>query len=84
MAIGVLTALDQAGLKVPEDIALVGFDDIYLARYLTPPLTTVRAPTEEVGREAIQLLIQQIQGQDTDPVVLLPTELVIRQSCGCN
>jgi DNA-binding LacI/PurR family transcriptional regulator len=84
MAIGVLTALDQAGLKVPEDIALVGFDDIYLARYLTPPLTTVRAPTEEVGREAIQLLIQQIQGQETDPVILLPTELIIRQSCGCN
>jgi DNA-binding LacI/PurR family transcriptional regulator len=84
MAIGVLTAFDQAGINVPEDIGLVGFDDIYLARYLTPPLTTVRAPTEQVGHEAIQLLIRQIQGQDTDNVILLPTELVIRQSCGCN
>lgn len=84
MAIGVLTALDNAGLKVPDDIALVGFDDIYLARYLNPPLTTVRAPTGQVGFKAIQLLIQQIQGQETDSVVLLPTELVIRQSCGCN
>ena len=84
MAIGVLAALDHAGVKVPEDIALVGFDDIYLSRYLHPPLTTVRAPTEQVGVEAIQLLIQQIQGQDTNAVILLPTELVIRQSCGCN
>ena len=84
MAIGVLAALDNAGIRVPEDIALVGFDDIYLARYLNPPLTTVRAPTEQVGHEAIHLLIQQIQGQETDAVILLPTELVIRQSCGCN
>lgn len=84
MAIGILNALDQAGIKVPEDIAVVGFDDIYLSRYLTPPLTTVRAPTEQVGREAIQLLIKQIGGQRSESVILLPTELVIRQSCGCH
>lgn len=83
MAIGVLAAFEHAGIHVPDDIALVGFDDIYLSQYLSPPLTTVRAPTEQVGREAIQLLIQKIQGQHTDNVVLLPTELVIRQSCGC-
>jgi DNA-binding LacI/PurR family transcriptional regulator len=83
MAIGVLTAFDHAEIRVPDDIALVGFDDIYLSRYLNPPLTTVRAPTEQVGSKAIQLLIRQIQGRLTESVVLLPTELIIRQSCGC-
>jgi len=83
MAIGVLTALDHAGIMVPKDIALVGFDDIYLSRYLNPPLTTVGAPTEQVGREAIQMLIKNIKGQGNESVVLLPTELIIRQSCGC-
>ncbi|NIS78704.1 MAG: substrate-binding domain-containing protein [Anaerolineales bacterium] len=83
-AIGVLTALKDAGKRVPEDVAVVGFDDTYLARYLTPPLTTVRAPIEQVGREAIKLLVHLIQGDETESVVLLPTELVIRKSCGCN
>ncbi|TET85154.1 MAG: LacI family transcriptional regulator [Anaerolineales bacterium] len=82
-AIGVLTALKLAGKRVPEDVAVVGFDDTYLAQYLTPPLTTVRAPIEQVGREAIRLLVRLIQGDKTEPIVLLPTELMIRQSCGC-
>jgi len=82
-AIGVLTALNHAGKQVPGDIAVVGFDDIALARYLTPPLTTVRAPIEQVGREAIKQLVRLIRGEQTDPLVLLPIELVIRQSCGC-
>jgi DNA-binding LacI/PurR family transcriptional regulator len=71
-------------MTIPEDFALVGFDDIYLARYLNPPLTTVRAPTEQVGQEAIRLLVKQMRGESTQAVVLLPTELVIRQSCGCH
>jgi LacI family transcriptional regulator len=83
MAIGALTTLERAGIKVPEDVGLVGFDDIYLSQYLVPPLTTVRAPTEQVGREAIQLLVKQIEGQNSESVILLPTELIIRQSCGC-
>ncbi len=82
-AIGVLAALNDAGKRVPEDIAVVGFDDIALSRYLTPPLTTVRAPTEQVGREAIKQLVQLIRGEPIEPLVLLPTEMVIRQSCGC-
>lgn len=82
-AIGVLTALGHAGKRVPEDVAVVGFDDTYLSQYLTPPLTTVRAPTEQVGREATKQLMQLIRGEQVDPLVLLPTELVIRQSCGC-
>ena len=82
-AIGVLAALSRAGKRVPEDVAVVGFDDIALSRYLTPPLTTVRAPTEQVGREAIKQLVQLIRGESVEPLVLLSSELVIRQSCGC-
>jgi LacI family transcriptional regulator len=82
-AIGALAALNQAGLRVPEDVALVGFDDILPSRYLNPPLTTVRAPTEQVGHEAVIQLVRRIHTGQADAEVLLPTELVIRQSCGC-
>jgi DNA-binding LacI/PurR family transcriptional regulator len=82
-AIGALAALNQAGLRVPEDVAVVGFDDILPSRYLNPPLTTVRAPTEQVGHEAVMQLVRRIHTGQADAEVLLPTELVIRQSCGC-
>ncbi len=82
-AIGVLAALNEAGRKVPDDIAVVGFDDLRSSAYLTPPLTSVRAPTEEVGRAAALQLINLIQAGQADALTLLPTELVIRQSCGC-
>jgi DNA-binding LacI/PurR family transcriptional regulator len=82
-AIGALAALNQAGLRVPEDVAVAGFDDILLSRYLNPPLTTVRAPTEQVGHEAVTQLVRRIHTGQADAEVLLPTELVIRQSCGC-
>ena len=84
MALGVLAAFDHAGINIPDDVALVGFDDIYLARFLSPALTTVRAPTEQVGREAIRLLVEKINGNSTESIVLLPTEVVVRQSCGCS
>lgn len=83
-AIGVLTALERAGRVVPDDVAVVGFDDVPLARYLAPSLTTVRAPTERVGAEAVRQLIRLIRDERTDPITLLPTELVIRRSCGCH
>ena len=82
-AVGTITAIKQAGRRVPEDVAVVGFDDVSLAHHLTPSLTTVHAPIEEVGREAVQQLVHIIQGDKTDPVVKLPTRLAIRQSCGC-
>ena len=84
MAIGAMTAFSQKGIKIPEDMALVGFDDISLSKYLHPPLTTVHAPTEQVGKESIHLLIDQIEGKEKENLVLLPTNLVIRSSCGCN
>lgn len=82
-AIGALTALQYTDLRVPEDIAIVGFDDIYVSRYLSPPLTTVRVPIEQAGYTAAQQLIRLIHHETVDPRVILPTELVIRRSCGC-
>lgn len=83
-AIGVLAALSKAGRRVPADVSVVGFDDQRLSAYLTPPLTTVRAPTREVGYRAVQQLLELIRTGQAEPVTLLPTELVIRRSCGCN
>jgi LacI family transcriptional regulator len=82
-AIGVLNALRQAGKKVPEEIAVVGFDDSIFANTLLPPLTTVRAPTEEVGSKAVRQLVRVIQGETVESRLVLSTELKIRQSCGC-
>lgn len=82
-ATGVLQALKIAGKRVPEDAAVAGFDDITFSKYLDPPLTTVRAPTERVGFEAVRLLVQLIRTGETDLQIMLPTEIIIRQSCGC-
>jgi LacI family transcriptional regulator len=82
-ALGVLSVLREAGIRVPEEIAVVGFDDIPLARHLTPPLTTVHAPIETAAREAVQQLVRLIRTGQADPLTLLPTELIIRRSCGC-
>lgn len=82
-AIGVLRALHKHGLKVPEDVAVIGFDDLGFAPFLNPPLTTVRAPTESVGRIATKKLFDIIENQTSDEVVILPTEIIFRRSCGC-
>jgi DNA-binding LacI/PurR family transcriptional regulator len=82
-AIGVLQSLHEHGLRIPEDVAVVGFDDLVFARTLNPPLTTVRAPTEEVARIATERLFKLLDDQPSDGTVLLPTEIIIRRSCGC-
>jgi DNA-binding LacI/PurR family transcriptional regulator len=82
-AVGVIQALREADRKIPQDVAVVGFDDSLFARILTPPLTTVRAPIEQVGREGACQLIRLIRGEQAEAKVTLPVELVIRQSCGC-
>lgn len=82
-AIGAAMALKTAGLSIPEDIAVVGFDDLYHARFFSPPLTTVRAPTEKVGMLAVKTLIRILSGEKVATKTVLPTELVVRQSCGC-
>lgn len=83
-AVGVLAALNKAGQHVPTDVSVVGFDDQRLSAYLTPPLTTVRAPTQQVGYQAVQQLLKLIRTGQADPLTLLPTELIIRRSCGCS
>jgi LacI family transcriptional regulator len=84
MAIGVLRTLTARGIRVPDDIALVGFDDIYPATLCDPPLTTVRQPIRGIGERACEQLIERIATPTRRPSVeLLPTELVIRSSCGC-
>ncbi|MBN1452150.1 MAG: LacI family DNA-binding transcriptional regulator [Anaerolineales bacterium] len=82
-AAGVISALIHAGKRVPQDVAVVGFDDLPIARYLRPALTTVRAPIEQVGREGVRQLVRLIRGQQAEAFVLLQTEIVIRESCGC-
>jgi DNA-binding LacI/PurR family transcriptional regulator len=83
MALGALRALREAGLRVPYDVAVVGFDDVAAAAAADPPLTTVRQPTERMAVVAIELLIDVIeQGAALKDRIVLPTELVIRRSCG--
>lgn len=83
-AIGVMRALQQHGYRIPEDIAVIGFDDLGFAPFLNPPLTTVRAPTEAVGRIATERLFGLLENQPSDEVMMLPTEIIFRRSCGCN
>jgi DNA-binding LacI/PurR family transcriptional regulator len=82
-ALGVFTALQRAGRIIPDHVAVVGFDDVPLARFMSPPLTTVRAPTEQTGKDAVKQLVHLIRGEPAESITLLPTELVIRNSCGC-
>lgn len=82
-AIGAMRAIKLAGRRIPEDVAVVGFDDVPFARYLSPALTTVRAPIEAVGREAVIQLVRLMKGEPAEPLTLMRTELVIRESCGC-
>ncbi|MBE2220942.1 MAG: LacI family DNA-binding transcriptional regulator [Anaerolineae bacterium] len=81
-ASGAFVALQQAGKRIPEDVAVIGFDDANFARFLTPPLTTIHAPIEESGRKAAEQVIRLIQGGAAEMLTLLPTELIVRESCG--
>ncbi len=80
MAHGALGALKRAGRRVPDDVAVIGFDDIELARYTEPPLTTVRQPILELGRQLARQLLRLIDGNEVEPSLVLPTSLVIRES----
>ncbi len=82
-ASGVMRALRWAGIHVPEQVSVVGFDDSTLASHLVPQLTTVNAHIEEAGYAAAQQLVRLIRTGEASPITLLPTSLVIRRSCGC-
>ncbi|GLI03855.1 LacI family DNA-binding transcriptional regulator [Phytohabitans aurantiacus] len=82
MAIGLIRALLEAGRRVPEDVSVVGFDDIPVAAFVTPPLTTVRQPFDAVAQEGLKLLVQAIEKPDADPPIAVdpPVELIVRTS----
>jgi LacI family transcriptional regulator len=82
-AVGVILAIEEAGLKVPDDIAVVGFDDAPFAALLRPALTTVRLHPFELGAEAARGLLRMLDDPSAPPpAVRMPTELVVRESCG--
>ena len=82
MALGCLFALNVAGVSVPRDIALAGFDDIPMARFVTPPLTTMRVNIAELGERAARTLIATLAGVDAPPRGIDAPELIVRESCG--
>ena len=79
-AVGALKAIASRGLCVPNDISIVGFDDLPLALYTTPPLTTVRQPKREMGRLATRVLLKLIDGSDAEQSIKIAGELIVRQS----
>jgi LacI family transcriptional regulator len=78
-------ALNEIGATIPEDIALVGFDDFELAPFLRPQITVVRQPSQELGRQAARLLFELLIAPDDRPSlhIAMPVELIVRESCGC-
>ena len=83
MAVGAMSALRGAGLRVPDDVAVSGFDDIPIARYLSPALTSVHVDVQRLGARAVELLCTALADSRAPPVhELIPTRLVIRRSCG--
>jgi DNA-binding LacI/PurR family transcriptional regulator len=83
MALGAISAAQKRGLVVGRDIAITGFDDIPLAEHSHPPLTTVRQPIYDIGRQICDMLIRLVRGEElTERHVLLEPELIIRESCG--
>jgi LacI family transcriptional regulator len=85
VAFGAMKAIGEMGLRVPEDLAVVGFDDVPMARYVSPALTTIHLPAIEQGLRGGQMLIDLIGGNiPAEKQVHLETELVIRESCGAN
>ncbi len=83
MALGALDELADRGVRVPGDIAVVGFDDVDDARSSLPPLTTVRQPLYEQGRDAVRVVLEQLAGGGPAQRIGRHTELVVRTSCGC-
>ncbi|WP_104529216.1 LacI family DNA-binding transcriptional regulator [Blastococcus saxobsidens] len=81
MALGLLAALHEGGIRVPEDVSVVGFDDLPEAPYFTPPLTTVRQDFAELGRRGVQLVLSRMRGEDQHPEPVAPA-LLVRSSTG--
>jgi LacI family transcriptional regulator len=84
IALGVIDALRGAGIRVPQQMVVTGFDGIDAGRFLRPSLTTVRQPMDALGRVAVRILAEQIEQADRAPTHRqLPVQVVLRESCGC-
>ncbi|HET9587976.1 MAG TPA: substrate-binding domain-containing protein, partial [Anaerolineales bacterium] len=83
MAFGALEALQERGVRVPDDVAVTGFDDLREAQVTGVPLTTVRQSFYTAGKQAFEALLRRINGETLRPVTLTPTQLLVRWSCGC-
>lgn len=81
IALGAMRALAETGLHVPGEVAVAGFDDIPMASFANPPLTTVLQDTKRAGERLVENLLQQLRGENVGSV-MLPARLVIRRSCG--
>lgn len=82
-AVGAMRAFQESGLSIPKDISVIGVDNIETAKYLTPPLTTIHIPIEEMGQHATKLLVDRInKGHKTPVRLMLPYHLEVRESCG--
>ncbi|MFD0620705.1 LacI family DNA-binding transcriptional regulator [Paenibacillus sp. GCM10027629] len=82
MAIAAIKAANEAELRIPEDIAMVSIDDIQMASFVTPPLTTVKVYAEEMGVTAVKMMADRLKGREVSLHVTVPTKLIIRKSCG--
>ena len=79
-ALGAMRQIRRHGLRIPEDISVVGFDDLYISEYLAPPLTTVRQPMRQMGRMAMETLLQLFAGVESGNEIRVPGELIVRES----
>jgi signal transduction histidine kinase/DNA-binding LacI/PurR family transcriptional regulator/AraC-like DNA-binding protein len=83
MALGAMQALKSRGVRIPDDVIVAGFDDIEETQAVVPALTTIRAPWHQLGSTSLDMILKKLAGDSLPEQVLLQTELVIRQSCGC-
>jgi LacI family repressor for deo operon, udp, cdd, tsx, nupC, and nupG len=84
LAFGAMRAVKERGLRIPDDVALVGYNDVEMAAVVEPPLTTVAAPARDVGATAMHMLLRLVAGETVEQAqIVLPTQLVVRRSCGC-
>ncbi len=82
-ALGVVDALNEKRVAIPDEVKVVGFDDLEEGQYLRVPLTTVRQPFLEIGKMAVKTLLARMRGEDVPLVATFPSSLIVRQSCGC-
>lgn len=83
IAAGAMLELQVHGIRIPEDICIAGFNDIETARFMNPPLTTVKQPLYDMGYKAVEYILELIKGNTIQQKTIMPAELIVRESCGC-